>query len=216
MATIPNTASVKGRPESDSDAKVRSGAMGSSSDDAVVPDLDQPSHETQRFSDIVKMPNGLSEKACKKSVLVLNQCLADTMTLRDMYKKHHWQVVGPTFNQLHLMFDEHNKQQAELVDVVAERIQLLGGISLAMAADVAEATSIERPPRGREPAAVQIKRMAKAHEQIIVATRKGAAEVAEDDPGSEDVLVSQVLRLNELQVWFLTEHLVAASPVGKQ
>jgi starvation-inducible DNA-binding protein len=180
----------------------------------VRPNLDQQSHETQRYGEIVKLPNGLSEKVCKESVALLNQCLADTITLRDMYKKHHWQVVGPTFNQLHLMYDQHYEGQVLLVDIVAERIQLLGGVALAMAADVAETTQIARPPRGREPAAVQLRRLAEAHEQIIVAARDAAEKVDKSgDAGSNDVFVSNVLRTNELQVWFLTEHLVAASPV---
>ncbi|MGJ7605631.1 Dps family protein [Variovorax sp. LT1R20] len=180
----------------------------------VKPDLDQKSHETQRYGEIVKLPNGLSEKVCKESVALLNQCLADTITLRDMYKKHHWQVVGPTFNQLHLMYDQHYEGQVLLVDIVAERIQLLGGIALAMAADIAETTKIARPPRGREPAAVQLRRLAEAHEHIIVNAREAAEKVDKSgDAGSNDVFVSNVLRTNELQVWFLTEHLVAASPV---
>ena len=169
---------------------------------------------SQKYGEIVKLPNGLSEEVCKSSVVLLNQCLADTITLRDMYKKHHWQVVGPTFNQLHLMYDQHYEGQVLLVDLLAERIQLLGGIALAMAADIAETTKITRPPRGREPAAVQLKRLAEAHELIIVATRDAAEKIDESgDSGSNDVLVSNVLRTNELQVWFLTEHLVAASPV---
>ncbi len=181
----------------------------------VAPDLDQRSHETQKFGEIVKLPNGLAEKVCKDSVALLNQCLADTITLRDMYKKHHWQVVGPTFNQLHLMYDQHFEAQVLIVDILAERIQLLGGIALAMAADIAETTKIKRPPRGREPAAVQIRRLAEAHEHIIIEARKAAKAVDEaGDDGSNDVFVSNVLRTNELQVWFLTEHLVAASPVS--
>jgi starvation-inducible DNA-binding protein len=180
----------------------------------VQPNLHQQSHETQRYGEIVKLPNGLSEKVCKESVALLNQCLADTITLRDMYKKHHWQVVGPTFNQLHLMYDQHYEGQVLLVDIVAERIQLLGGIALAMAADIAETTRIARPPRGREPAAVQLRRLAEAHEQIIISAREAAEKVDKSgDAGSNDVFVSNVLRTNELQVWFLTEHLVAASPV---
>ena len=181
---------------------------------AVQPDLHQQSQETQKFGEIVKLPNGLSEEVCKKSVALLNQCLSDTITLRDMYKKHHWQVVGPTFNQLHLMYDQHFEAQVLLVDILAERIQLLGGIALAMAADIAETTKIARPPRGREPAAVQIRRLAEAHEMIIIEARAAAKKVDElGDDGSNDVFVSNVLRTNELQVWFLTEHLVAASPV---
>ena len=172
------------------------------------------SHETQVYGEIVKRPHGLEEKVVKASVTALNQVLADTITLRDMYKKHHWQVVGPTFNQLHLMFDEHFKAQVELVDSVAERIQILGGISLAMAADIAEETKIPRPPRGREPAAVQLSRLIDAHTLIIKECRDYAEKASDaGDSGTDDLLVSEVLRCNELQVWFLSEHLVAASPV---
>jgi starvation-inducible DNA-binding protein len=131
-----------------------------------------------------------------------------------MYKKHHWQVVGPTFNQLHLMYDAHFTAQVELVDLLAERIQLLGGISLAMAADIAEETRIPRPPRGREPASAQLSRLIDAHTLIIKEAREFADKLGDaGDPGSNDLLVSNVLRTNELQVWFLSEHLVAASPL---
>src|SRR4026208_294651 len=88
-----------------------------------------------------------AESVCKESVENLNQLLADTMTLRDLYKKHHWQVAGPTFYQLHLLFDKHHDEQNELVDTIAERIQLLGGVSIAMAHDVAETTMIPRAPK---------------------------------------------------------------------
>jgi starvation-inducible DNA-binding protein len=89
----------------------------------------------------------------------LNQLLADTMTLPDLYKKSHWQVAVPTFYQLHLLYDKHYHEQVELVDSIAERIQLLGGVSLAMAADVADTIQIERPPRGREGVPVQLSRL---------------------------------------------------------
>ena len=185
---------------------------------AVEPTLHQQdgtqSHETQQYGEVVKMPHGLSEDVAKKSCDALNTVLADTITLRDMYKKHHWQVVGPTFNQLHLMYDQHFLAQVELVDSVAERIQILGGISLAMAADVAEETRIPRPPRGREPASVQLSRLIDAHTLIINEARELAEQAGDaGDPGTDDLLVSDVVRTNELQVWFLSEHLVAATPV---
>ena len=133
------------------------------------------------------MPHGLDAKIVKPSVDALNQVLADTITLRDMYKKHHWQVVGPTFNQLHLMYDTHFEAQVALVDSIAERIQILGGISLAMAADIAEETNIPRPPRGREPAAAQLSRLIDAHTLIIKEARESAKK-AEDagDSGTND------------------------------
>jgi starvation-inducible DNA-binding protein len=146
-----------------------------------------------------------------KSVEALNEVLADTITIRDMYKKHHWQVAGHTFYQLHLLFDKHYEEQTELVDILAERIQRLGGIALAMAADVAEETNIERPPRGREEVPVQISRLLEAHEIILKECRKFAKDAEEnEDDGTNDVFISDVVRTNERHVWFIAEHLVEA------
>jgi starvation-inducible DNA-binding protein len=169
----------------------------------------QHAPEIQPYGKIAKLPIALDEKTCAASTENLNQVLADTMTLRDMYKKHHWQVAGPTFYQLHLLFDKHHGEQDELVDQIAERIQLLGGISLAMAADVAETTMIPRLPRGREPVPVQLSRLLEAHELILKEAHTMAKIASEaGDDGTNDLLVSNVIRTNELQVWFLAEHLV--------
>jgi starvation-inducible DNA-binding protein len=139
----------------------------------------------------------------------LNQLLADSMTLRDLYKKAHWQVVGPTFYQLHLLYDKHFAEQVEVVDTIAERIQLLGGLAIAMVHDVAETTQIERPPRGREEVPVVISRLLDAHQIIIRQCREIADRSAKlGDHGTNDMVVSDVLRANELEAWFLSEHLV--------
>jgi starvation-inducible DNA-binding protein len=139
----------------------------------------------------------------------LNQLLADTMSLRDLYKKAHWQVAGPTFYQLHLLFDKHFDEQLEVVDTIAERIQLLGGLAIAMAADVAETTRIERPPRGREEVPVVLSRLLDAHQIIIQECREIAERSSKiGDQGTNDMVVSDVLRPNELQAWFISEHLV--------
>jgi starvation-inducible DNA-binding protein len=150
--------------------------------DAVLnqakPLIDQHAHEIQPFGHLVKMPIALSEQACEATVENLNQLLADMMTLRDLYKKHHWQLAGPTFYQLHLLFDKHYEQQADLVDAVAERIQILGGVSIAMAHDVAERTLIPRPPKGREEVSVQISRLLHAHEIVLEEARAMARQAA--------------------------------------
>jgi starvation-inducible DNA-binding protein len=173
------------------------------------PILQQHGQEIQSYGRMTRLPLALEEKVCAASVTALNQILVDTMTLRDLYKKHHWQVAGPTFYQLHLLFDKHFKEQIELVDELAERIQTLGGIAIAMAPDVAEMTRIPRPPRGREEVPVQISRLLEAHEIILKESRQAARESAEnDDVGTNDLLVSDVIRTNEMQVWFLAEHLV--------
>jgi starvation-inducible DNA-binding protein len=177
--------------------------------DRVRPVVHQDSREIQPYGTIAKLSIALAENVCKASVENLNQVLADTMTLRDMYKKHHWQVVGPTFYQLHLLYDKHYKEQSELVDLVAERIQTLGGISIAMAPDVAETTKISRLPRGRQEVPVQISCLLHAHETILQEARSMAKQADEaGDDGTNDLLVSDVIRTNELQVWFLSEHVV--------
>ncbi|HZV21059.1 MAG TPA: DNA starvation/stationary phase protection protein [Hyphomicrobiales bacterium] len=173
-------------------------------------DLDK-GQETQPWGTLTDLPIALSEQARLQSIESLNQLLADTISLRDMYKKHHWQVSGPTFYQLHLLFDAHYKDQAELVDTIAERIMSLGGVSVAMAHDVAEMTLIRRPPKGRENPAMQITRLLEAHRHILAFSRKAANEADEiGDDGTNDLLVSDVIRLHEKQAWFLAEHLVSA------
>lgn len=168
-------------------------------------------HVIQAFGQERKLPLALSASACKKSVENLNQLLADTMTLRDMYKKHHWQVSGPNFYSLHLLFDKHFGEQVELVDGIAERVMMLGGISIAMAQDVAETSIIPRPPRGRETAAAQIERLLKAHEAVLEEARAMARDAAKaGDDGTNDLIVSDVIRTNEMQVWFLAEHVADA------
>jgi starvation-inducible DNA-binding protein len=178
---------------------------------SAAPLLGQHAREIQAFRTVVHMPIALAEETCRKSADALNQLLADTITLRDLYKKHHWQVSGPTFYQLHLLFDKHFNEQNELVDEIAERIMMLGGVSIAMAADVAETTLIPRPPKGREEVPVQISRLLEAHEIVLKAARAIAREAAQaGDDGTNDLVVSDVIRTNEMQVWFVAEHVVDA------
>ena len=177
---------------------------------SAQPRIHQHAPEIQAYGTVNHaLPLELEEPVRLEMTEQLNQLLADTMTLRDLYKKSHWQVAGPTFYQLHLLYDKHYDEQVELVDSIAERIQLLGGVSLAMAADVAETTQIERPPRGREEVPVQLSRLLDAHQIIVREVRKLARLASElGDDGTNDLVVSEVLRTNELQVWFLSEHLV--------
>src|SRR5579859_2664029 len=158
---------------------------------SAQPRLHQRAAEIQAYGTVShQLPLDLEEAVRLEMTAQLNQLLADTMTLRDLYKKSHWQVAGPTFYQLHLLYDKHYDEQVELVDAIAERIQLLGGVSLAMAADVAETTQIERAPRGREEVPVQISRLLDAHQIIIGQTRKLARRASElGDDGTNDLVV---------------------------
>jgi starvation-inducible DNA-binding protein len=182
--------------------------------DAAQPQYQVEYREIQPFGTLKNLPIALEDNARSQSVAILNQVLADTMTLRDMYKKHHWQLSGATFYQLHLLLDKHYEEQAALVDTIAERIMALGGISIAMAPDVAEMTRIPRPPKGREDVPTQLSRLLEAHEIILRQAHEGAEE-ADDagDDGTNDLLVSNIIRTNEPQVWFIAEHLAETALV---
>jgi len=174
------------------------------------PRFHQRAGEIQPFGTVSQMqPLELEEPVRLEMTERLNQLLADSITLRDLYKKSHWQVSGPTFYQLHLLYDKHFNEQVEIVDTIAERVQLLGGVTIAMAHDVAETTQIERPPKGREEVPVQLSRLLDAHQLIIRECRELADRADKlGDDGTNDLAVSDVLRTNELQAWFLSEHLV--------
>ncbi len=205
MATATATAQEKNfNKETDEKATDHKGT------DMMTPHARQHAKVVQKFGTVIpRLSLGLGAEIREQITAKLNVLLADTLTLRDLYKKSHWQVSGPTFYQLHLLFDKHYGEQAEMVDTIAERIQTLGGISVAMAADVAEMTRIPRPPKCREEVPVQISRLLEAHELIIKDTRALAGKVSElGDDGTNDMLISNILRTNELQVWFVSEHLV--------
>jgi starvation-inducible DNA-binding protein len=178
--------------------------------DKITPQWHQHATPIQKFGTVIKdLPIGLKESVRLEVTKRLNLLLADTATLRDTYKKSHWQVAGPTFYQLHLLFDKHFEQQVELVDLIAERIQILGGVAVALAPDIAELTRLERAPRDREEVPIIIARLLDAHHSILKEVRDFAKTAADlDDDGTNDLLVSNVLRTNEMQVWFVSEHLV--------
>ena len=165
--------------------------------------------EVQPFSEMRSLPIGLDESVRAESAELLNEILADTTILYALYKKHHWNVAGPTFYQLHLLFDKHAEEQAELVDLLAERVQSLGGIAVGDPRHAAELTSIPRPPDGAEEVAVMIDRTLHAHEIVIDKVRAAITATEEsEDWGTNDLLMGDVLRTHELQVWFISSHLV--------
>lgn len=175
----------------------------------IQPLLHQRGPILQEYGSLRNLPTGLEDDARKQSVDNLNQVLADTIMLSSMYKKHHWQVSGHTFYQLHLLFDKHYEEQQALVDAIAERISLLGGVTNGMPAAVARITKIENPPDGVEEVPVQISRLLEAHEIIMKECRDFAGEADDSgDDGTNDLLVSSVLRTNEMQVWFTVSHIV--------
>ena len=189
--------------------RTRTGGRADSNGRAASPTMSKLGQELQAFNTIRSMPIGLADKARRQSCQLLNGILADSTILYALYKKAHWNVSGPTFYQLHLLFDKHAEEQLELIDLLAERVQALGGISVGDPRHAAELTTIERAPDGAEDVPAQITRLLQAHETIIGKVRDGIeATEKSKDWGSNDLLMGDVLRRHELQVWFIGEHLV--------
>ena len=164
---------------------------------------------TQAYGSLSPVRLGLAKEVRYRSVASLNRLLAHCMAMRDLYKKAHWQTAGANFYELHLLFDKHHQEQLGLIDALAERVQTLGGVALALAHDVVEESRIARAPRGREEPLHQLQRLLEAHELVLTEARPMARQATDDgDDGSNDLIVSQVLRTHELQSWFVGEHLV--------
>ena len=179
------------------------------------PKLRASAPEIQPFGTLRRLPIGLPDTAKAKSCELVNEILADSMVLYSLYKKHHWLVAGPTFYQLHLLFDKHAEEQNEVIDQLAERVQALGGIAVGDPRHAAELTSIPRPPDGAEEVTVMIDRTLHAHEIIIEKVRAAITATEEsEDWGTNDLLMGDVLRRHEMQVWFLAEHVVPVPLVG--
>lgn len=177
--------------------------------DRSQPLLHQHGYEIQQYGTLLSLPIVLNPSVRSESCALVNQILADTIILYHLYKKHHWLMRGHTFYQLHLLLDKHASEQIELIDALGERVQTLGGVAIADPRHVAEVTQIKRPPNGVEEVPMMLSRLLEAHELIIEELRVAIDKTAVNrDSGTNDLLVSQVLRTNETQVWFLAEHLV--------
>jgi starvation-inducible DNA-binding protein len=173
------------------------------------PWLHQHGREIQAFGTVREFPVALPADARRDSCEMLNQLLADTQILYALYKKHHWLVRGVTFYQLHLLLDKHAGEQLALIDQLAERVQTLGGIAVGDPRHAAEMTRIPRAPNGAEEVPAMLSRLLEAHEIILKDSHRAAARAtALGDDGTNDLLVSEVIRTGELQAWFLAEHLV--------
>jgi starvation-inducible DNA-binding protein len=164
----------------------------------------------QDFGSLTPVRLGLPEQARHQSVSALNRLLAHTMAIRDLYKKSHWQTSGTSFYELHLLFDKHYAEQEEMMDALAERVQTLGGVARALARDVVEESRIARGPSGVETPIDQLRRLVDAHEFILTEGRPLSREATDrGDEGTNDLIVSSIVRGNELQSWFVLRHLAA-------
>lgn len=167
----------------------------------------------QPFGHVVAVDIGLSTEVRHASIAALNRLLAHALALRDLYKKAHWQTSGATFSQLHALYDEHAGEQADLADELAERVQMLGGVALALPEDVVQETRVARAPRGSETPLQQLDRFSVAHAAVLGEARPLARRAAElGDDGTNDLIVGSVIRGNERHAWFVNEHRVMHRP----
>ena len=173
------------------------------------PWLHQEHIEIQSFGTVRLLPLALPHDARLYSCQRINRLLADTQILYALYKKHHWLVRGHTFYQLHLMLDKHAGEQLGLIDLMAERVQTLGGVAIGDPRHIAEITRVPRAPDGVEAVPAMLSRLLEAHEIILADAHQAASSVGKmGDDGTNDLLVSEVIRTGELETWFLAEHLV--------
>lgn len=175
----------------------------------ATPLTGQRGKPVQAAKTVVPMAIGVSQEAREANAAMLTTLLADTIQLSLMYKKAHWQTKGHTFYQLHLLFDKHYEEQTELTDLLAERIQTLGGVAQGMPSEVVANTRIENPPSDVLEEPDIMSRLLDAHTQICEFVNEGIDTTEENkDWGTNDLLMSEVLRTNQLQYWFVSQHLV--------
>lgn len=151
---------------------------------------------------------GLDEKARAQGIRDLDGLLADLSALRALYKHFHWRVAGRRFIMLHKLYDEHVEQVGEHVDMVAERIQTLGGQATAWPGDVAKMTRVSAPSASSRQPEEQLRELIEAH-AVVLKHAHAAAEKADEagDLGTNDLLAGTIIRGGQLQVWFIGEHL---------
>lgn len=137
----------------------------------------------------------------------LQRQVANALMLFINYKHYHWQVYGPQFRDLHLLFDEFAAEMLEAFDEFAERLRMIGQDPVFSLDQVREARSVETAKRGHE----SVRAMLEEADRNVIRTIKElreASEAAEDagDPGTVDLL-GKAVRVVEKQEWYFREML---------
>jgi len=147
---------------------------------------------------------GKSDNELQRSTAILQSILANTIFIYSLYKKYHWHVVGKDFYEYHLLFDKHAEQQLPIIDAVAERLRTLGEIAPGMPQDIIKNSTLKEPSGATQDPVIMVNNLLKIHEAYIQEVR-GAIEITNTsgDEGTNDLLVSDVLRVHELQTWFI-------------
>ena len=150
----------------------------------------------------MKIDIGIDDRSRKEIAGGLSRLLADTYTLYLKTHNFHWNVTGPMFNTLHLMFEQQYTELATAVDEIAERIRALGEAAPGSYSQYAELSSI-REETG-VPSAEDMIRQLVADQEVVVRTARSvfpAAEAASDEPTAD--LLTQRMQVHEKTAWML-------------
>jgi starvation-inducible DNA-binding protein len=142
----------------------------------------------------------MAGKANEATIASLNRVLADSMMLRDIYKKSQWEVTGEAFYKLRALYAVHHDEQGDLIELIAERIQSLGGRCIAMPAEVIQYTTLATPPRTPELPQAQLRRLLDAHKRMLYALQAAAKRALDiGDDATHDVLTQEVIPVHTRQ-----------------
>jgi starvation-inducible DNA-binding protein len=147
---------------------------------------------------------GLSEEQRAGAIELLNHDLADTHLLIIKTKKHHWDVVGPEFRSLHLLWDEQYAALSKNEDEIAERIRMLGGYPVGTAQGFLSYATLTEHPGDVPDAYEMVARLQADHEQVIRNLREQIDQCDEEynDQGTADFL-TELMQGHEMMAWML-------------
>ena len=145
---------------------------------------------------------GIGEKERKEIAEGLSKVLADTYTLYLKTHNYHWNVTGPMFQTLHLMFETHYNELWLAVDLIAERIRALGFPAPGTYAEFTRLASIKEEP-GVPPAEEMIRKIVQGHEAVVRISRTvfAIADKSSDQPTLD--LLTQRMQVHEKTAWML-------------
>lgn len=148
----------------------------------------------------------IEQDARSKLIEMLQQHMADNHELYDQTKVAHWNVKGRDFWQLHQLFDELAEMIHPYIDMMAERITLLGGFARGTSRQTAAATTIEDFPDGPQDGETYLRELQTRFAEHANNSRKHAEASAEDDPSTEDLFI-EVSRAADKALYFIEAHL---------
>lgn len=151
---------------------------------------------------------GITEKHLDKSISLLSTILSDEMTLYIKTRKFHWNVSGESFMELHKLFQSQYTELEETIDLVAERINKLGGKTIGTSKEFAKLTRLKESPGEYPSQKEMLKELLSDHESVIKELRKDIEECTDKnkDAGTTDFLTG-IMEQHETTAWILRRYL---------